>query len=186
MDQLLNQFQQEGEKAINFLKEDLKTIRTGRANPSLVENLIIEAYHGQSKLKLFELATITTEGPTTIIITPFDPTITSDIEKAIFKSPLSLTPQTQSNKIIIRLPPLSTEQREKFIKLLNQKIEEKKIVIRNLRDDTRKKIRQAYQEKSISEDIKFRLEKEVDNITQKLINQIESLHKTKKEEISQI
>lgn len=186
MDDFLNQFKNQAKEIVNLLKEELKTIRTGRANPSLVENIIVETYNGQTKLKLYELASITTEGPITIVIVPFDPSTIQDIEKAILKNPLNLSPKTQGNKILIQIPPLSTEQREKFIKLLNQKIEERKNRLRNLRDEIRKKIRQSFQNKEITEDIKFRLEKEIDKINEKIMEEIELLQENKKREIAEI
>jgi len=182
----VNSFKKEAEKVIAGLKEELKLIRTGRANPALVENLIVEAYGGQSKLKLFELATITNEGPMALAVIPFDPSTLSDVEKAILKSPLNLSPQTQMNRITLRLPPLSSEQREKLIKLLNQEIEERKGIIRNHRDESRKKIKQALENKDMTEDEKFRLEKEIDNITQIYMKEIQTIKENKENEIIQI
>ncbi len=117
---ILNQFKQQAAKTIDSLKEELKVFRTGRATPSLVENIIVETYGGTTKLRLMELATITTEGAQTLLIVPFDTTVLSDIEKALLKSPLGASPQTQAGKIILKLPPLSSEQREKILKLVNQ------------------------------------------------------------------
>ncbi len=176
-------FKKEGENIVSQLKEELKTIRTGRANPSLVENILVETYGGQTTLKLYELATITTEGPQTLVIQPFDLSTIKDIEKAILKTPLNLSPKNQSNRLIINLPPLSEEQRQKYIKLLNQIVEEKKNRIRSLRDDIRKKIRQLLQEKQISEDKKFFIEKEIDRINQELNNQIDLIKESKRKEI---
>lgn len=185
MDPISN-FKKETEKVILFLKQDLKSIRTGRANPALVENVIVDAYSGQSKLKLFELATITSEGPSTLVIIPFDPATLSEIEKAILKSPLNLSPQTQTNRISLRLPALSTDQRQKLTKLLSQTIEDKKTIIRNLRDSTRKKIRLAFEAKEITEDGKFRQEKEIDNNTQKYMEEIQKIKENKTNEIMSI
>ncbi len=126
MDSILKTFNQNIDKVINTLKEDLKTVRTGRATPTLVENMMIETYGGQAKLRLLELSNIATEGPSTLLLTPFDPSTIVDIEKAILKSPLGLSPIVQGNRILIKIPPLSQEQREKMMKLINQKIEEKK------------------------------------------------------------
>jgi len=183
---LVEQFQQHSSKTVNSLKEDLKSIRTGRANPALVENLVVDAYGGQSKLKLFELSTISTEGPSALVVVPFDPSTIIDIEKAILKSPLGISPQTQGGRIIIRLPSLSTEQREKLAKLLGQKTEEKKITIRNNRDEARKKIRLDFEAKEITEDDKYRLEKEIDNLAQKLMEEIQIIRENKEKEISEI
>ncbi|PJC81853.1 ribosome recycling factor [Candidatus Roizmanbacteria bacterium CG_4_8_14_3_um_filter_36_10] len=183
---LISQFQTNCQKVIAFLKEDLKSIHTGRANPALVENLVVEAYSGQSKLKLFELATITTEGPAILVVIPFDPSIIKDVEKAILKSPLNITPQTQGNRIVLRLSALSTEQREKLIKFISQKVEEKKTSIRNFRDEVRKKIKNSFEAKETTEDEKFRLEKEIDKLTQKYTKEVEIIKENKEKEIAEI
>ncbi len=168
------------------LTEDLKTIRTGRANPVIVEQLVVDAYGGSTKLKLMELSTITTEGPAALVISPFDPSTVPDIEKAILKSPLGLSPQVQGTRIMIRIPPLSEEQREKYVKLVNQKIEEKRNIVRNHRDDVRKKIKTQFDEKTMTEDEKYRTEKEIDIITQKANSQLLEIKEAKEREIREI
>lgn len=186
MDSQLQGFQQNLTRTIQSLKEDLKLIRTGRASPALIEDFVVEAYGGQTKLKLLELAAITTDGSTTLLIAPFDPTVTSDIEKAILKSSLGLTPSVQGTKIVIKIPPLSQEQREKMIKLISQKIEEKKNIIRNHRDEIRKKVRLQLEQKSITEDDKFRIEKEIDNIASKNIDEVQQIKEKKEKEIMEV
>lgn len=179
-------FKTKSQKVIEALKEDLKTIRTGRASPSLVENLIVEAYGGSTKLKLMELATITTEGPTALSIAPFDPSILSDIEKAILKSPLGLSPAVQGSRILLRIPALSTEQREKFIKLAVEKIEDKKNQIRALRDDSRKSIKNSFEKKETTEDEKYRLEKEIDSESSLFMEEIQVIREKKEAEIKEV
>lgn len=174
------------DKVIAALKEDLKTIRTGRASPALVENLVIETYGGQTKLKLVELASIVTEGASTLVVQPFDPTTTVDIEKAILKSPLGLSPAVQGNRLLIRIPALSQEQREKMIKLVGQKIEEKKVHIRNLRDEERKKIKSEFEAKTITEDDKYRIEKDIDSQTQNYMTDIQAIKDNKEAEIREV
>jgi len=186
MDPVISEFQQNSEKAILYLKEDLKSIRTGRASPSLVENLVVETYGGQAKLKLYELASLSTEGPTTLVIVPFDPSIIADIEKSILKSPLGISPQTQGNRILLRLPTMATDQREKMIKLVGQKIEEKKVIIRGFRDEARKKIKLSFEKKETTEDNKFRLEKEIDNLTQKQMEELDKVKDNKEKGINEI
>ena len=186
MDSTVASFKQQGEKAIEQLKEDLKSIRTGRASPAFVENLPVKAYGGQTTLRLLELATITTDGPTTLVISPFDPSTATDIEKAILSSSLGLTPQNQGITILVRIPPLSQEQREKILKVIGQKIEDKKVQIRNHRDEARKKIKHQLEKKEITEDGKFRLEKEVDIQAQNLMDAIVETKRKKEEEIMQI
>lgn len=179
-------FKTKSQSAINSLKEELKSIRTGRATPSLVENLIIDAYGGSTKLRLMELSTITTEGPAALSVVPFDPSVLSDIEKSILKSPLGLSPIVQGNRIILKIPPLSTEQREKFIKIVSEKVEDKKNQIRNLRDEIRKSIKTSFEKKETTEDEKFRLEKEIDNITTLLMEEIQVIREKKETEIREV
>jgi len=182
----ISEFKQNAQKTIDFLKEDLKSIRTGHASASLVENIIVETYGGTTKLRLLELSTISTEGPSTIVVIPYDASVTQDIEKAILKSPLGLSPAVQGNRIIIRIPNLSTEQREKFIKIVGEKIEEKKVQIRNHRDNSRKILKTKFENKEITEDEKFRIEKEIDNETTKFMDQINLIKENKTIEITEV
>lgn len=186
MNPIIDELQQTIEKMIAHLKEDLKSIRTGRASPSLVENLVVETYGGQTKLKLLELAHITTEGPSMIAIVPFDPTIIADVEKSILKSPIGLSPQVQGNRILIKIPALSEEQRQKLTKITSQKIEEKKMMIRNARDDARKKVKAAFEQKEMSEDDKFRKEKEIDTTTQQYMEQVQTIKENKEKEVMEV
>lgn len=183
---IVSTFNQQAAKTILSLKEDLKSIRTGRASPSLVENLTVETYGGQSKLRLLELATIMTEGASSISITPYDPSVVQDIEKAILKSPLGLTPSTQGTRIVIRIPSLNTEQREKYIKVVGEKVEEKKVTVRNHRDDSRKIIKTAFEKKEMSEDEKYRLEKEIDAQSTKFMEEINVIRESKEKEIMEV
>ncbi|MCL4364197.1 ribosome-recycling factor [Patescibacteria group bacterium] len=180
------QFKTKSQYTISLLKEDLKTIRTGRATPSLIESVTVDTYGGSTKLKLMELSTITTDGPTSLIVSPFDPSTIQDIEKSILKSPLGLSPIVQGSKIIIKIPPLSTEQREKFVKTAASKIEEKKNQIRNLRDEVRKSIKTSFEKKEIGEDEKFRLEKDINNLTTSYMEEIQVLKEKKENEIMEI
>lgn len=186
MNFVIDEFKQQADKALNFLKEDLKSIRTGKSSPALLENLMVETYGGQTKLKLMELATIMTEGPTVLSITPFDPTVLSDIEKAILKSSLGISSVVQANRVIAKIPPLSQEQREKLAKIVSQKTEEKKNNVRNFRDDARKKIKQLFESKEISEDEKYRLEKEIDSESQKIMVDLQKIRESKEKEIMEI
>lgn len=183
---IVSTFNQQATKTISSLKEDLKSIRTGRASPSLVENLNVETYGGQSKLRLLELATIITEGSSSISISPFDPSVIQDIEKAILKSPLGLTPSTQGTRILIKIPSLNTEQREKYIKVVREKVEEKKVTIRNHRDDSRRIIKNSFEKKEMSEDEKYRLEKEIDAQSTKFMEEINIIRENKEKEIMEV
>lgn len=174
------------ESVVVKLKEELKIIRTSHASPALLENIEVDVYEGTMKMKLMELATITSEGPTTLAVMPFDPTTTQDIERGILKSPLGLSPTTQTNKIIITIPPLSQEQRTKYVKLVNEMTEQHRHIIRGYRDDARKKVKVAFEAKEMSEDEKFRLEKQIDDETQKVNELIQQVKEKKEREIQTI
>lgn len=180
------QFTQSSQKTIDSLKEDLKSIRSGRATPGLIEALQVLTYGGSTTLKLMELATITTDGPSALVINPFDPATAADIEKALQTSALGFNPQTQGSTITVRIPPLSQEQREKILKVIGQKIEEKKVQIRGHRDEARKKLRAQLDAKEITEDDKFRSEKEIDSKSQKYMEDIQEIKQKKEEEIMQV
>lgn len=183
---LVSEYKNIVQKAISHLKEDLKSIRTGRATPAILENLQIETYGGTTKMSLSSLATITTQGPAALQVTPFDQSIIQDIEKAILTSPLGLSPKVQGTMILATVPPLSEEQREKFVKIVGQKIEEKKNIVRGARDDVRRKIKNKLENKEITEDEKFRYEKEVENVTSQSMDEIQSIKDKKEEEIRQV
>lgn len=186
MNPIVEHLKQSAQKSIDYLKDDLKSIRTSKANPALLENLIVETYAGQSKLRLMELSTVMTEGPYALTIAPYDPSTLSDIEKAILKSPLGISPAIQGGRILAKIPPLSQEQREKFAKLVGQKTESTRGSIRGFRDEARKKVKSMFESKEVSEDEKFRLEKEIDTATQKFTEEIQSIREKKETEIMEL
>lgn len=183
MNSVVPEFKQFIERVILNLKEDLKTIRTGRATPALIENLQVLTYSGSTTLKLREIATISTEGPQALVIVPFDPSIIADIEKAILTSSLGLSPAVQGTRLLVKIPPLSQEQREKFVKLAGQKVEERKVSIRGQRDEARRKIKGLMEKKEITEDMKFRLEKELDTESSRAMDEIDKAKQAKEVEI---
>jgi len=186
MNPIVQQYKQHTDKTIESFKQELKSIRTGRATPALVETLPVEVYNGTMTMRLLELAALTTEGPTTIVIVPFDPSTTEDIERAIQKSTLGLSPSTQGTRILIQVPPLSQEQREKFTKLIGQMSEEKRVQIRGKRDEAKRHIKQGLDAKELTEDDKFRLEKELDEITHKSNESVQTIREVKEKEIMTI
>lgn len=179
-------FKQSSQKTVLALKEELKSIRTGRATPALVENIQVTTYNGTTTLKLKELASISTEGSQTLVIVPYDVSTTGDIEKGILSSSMGLSPASQGTRILVKIPPLSQEQREKFIKLSNQMVEEHRVSIRGQRDDGRRKIKSQYELKTITEDAKFRLEKEVDTESTKIMEEMDAIKESKEKEIREI
>lgn len=174
------------QKIVEVIKNDLSTVRTGRASPSLVENITINAYGGTQKLRVMELATISSSDPQTIIITPFDASIIDEIQKGIMETNVGLTPVVDGLLIRISIPPLSTERREELVSLVNQKLEGGRIQVRQVRHEVMEGIKKQLNAKEIGEDEVFRLEKEVQNLTDKTIEAVDDLGKKKEEELMQI
>lgn len=185
MHTIIPTFKSQSEVLISKLREELKGIRTGRAHTGMIEGLQVEAYGG-TKMRLIELASITTESNDALVITPFDPSTIPDIEKGILSSPIGLNPQTQGHRIIVRVPPLSEEQRIKYVKVVSQLVEETKNQVRYERDTIRKKIKNMEDSKEMTEDDRYRLEKEVDELTGKLNIELQSIKEHKEQEIMEV
>jgi ribosome recycling factor len=170
--------------AIESLKDDLAGIRTGRANPGLVEKLSIE-YYG-SPVPLMQLATISVPEPRQLLIKPFDIGSIKDIDRAIQSSDLGLTPISDGKVIRLNLPPLTEERRRDLIKFVNNRLEEARIAIRNVRRDTNKDLREFEDEKLISEDELKDGEDKVQELTNKFTEQISQIGEEKEKEIMEI
>jgi ribosome recycling factor len=169
------------EKAINVLKQNLAGIRTGRANPGLVDSLRVEVYGSMTPIK--QLATIGAPEPTQIVIRPYDPGTIKDIEKAIVGSDLGFNPQNDGRLIRINIPPLSGEVRRKMVSRIKELTEEAKVSIRNIRRDANKAADQAEKDKRISEDIRDDTKKEVQELTKKYEGLATNLAKTRETEV---
>src|SRR6266498_1274710 len=129
------QIKQKLQKVLDVLKDDLATIRTGRATPSLVENLVVSAYGGSAKLKVMELATIGASDTKTLVLTPFDPSIIHELQKGIEAASAGLNPIIDGTLLRISIPPLSLERRQELIKAMKQKLENGRIMVRQVRHE---------------------------------------------------
>lgn len=183
----LNVVQDEREKmakVLEVLKNDLATVRTGRANTSLVENIVVGVYGGSTRLKIMELATINITDSQTILITPFDGSIIGEIQKGIVDANVGLTPSIDGQNIRISIPPLSEERRGELIHLMKQKLENGRIMVRQARHEAMLEVKKQTEE--LSEDEKERIEKEVQRVTDEMISEIDTLGKKKEEELLKI
>ncbi len=168
------------EPVIEFYKQDISSIRTGRATPALVEDLPVEAY-GQ-KMTVKELASISTPEPRTVVIQPWDKGVLEAISSAIQKSSLGMAPIADGDLIRLNIPSLTEERRRDFIKLLKSKTEDARVKIRRVREDIHKKFQNdATMTKDDVFDAKENLQKEVDEYNHK----IEELEKKKEVELMQ-
>ncbi|MBI4153665.1 ribosome recycling factor [Candidatus Woesebacteria bacterium] len=173
-------------EVVNLITSDLGAIRTGRAAPALVERLEVAVYGGQQKLKVQELATISAPDPQTLIIDPWDKSIIGEIRQGILLANVGMNPMIDGEIIRISLPPLTSEDREKYVKLLSTKLENGRVMIRQIRGDAMHEIRKKFEAKQITEDEKFAQEKRLQEITDELIGSIEAVGERKKAELIQI
>lgn len=184
IDDLLKDAESRMKGAIQSLIEDLGGIRTGRANPGLVEKLPVE-YYGM-ETPLFQLASISVPEARVLMIKPFDPSTLKAIEKAILASELNLTPNNDGKVIRLNLPPLTEERRRDLVKLVHNRLEESRISIRNIRRDQMKDMRDFEKEKMISEDDLERGEEELQKLTDKYIEEIDKTGVHKEKEIMEV
>ncbi len=170
--------------AIQSLVDDLAGVRTGRASPALVEKLSIE-YYG-SPVPLMQLASISVPEPRQLMIKPFDASSIKDIERAIQSSELGITPMNDGKVIRLNLPPLTEERRRELTKFVNNRLEEARVSIRNVRRDSNKDLREFEEGKLISEDDLKQGEGEIQKLTDKIIEEINEIGKKKEQEIMEI
>lgn len=169
------------EKAADVLKHSLAGVRTGRANPGLVDSLRVEAYGSPTPMK--QLATVGAPEPSQIVIKPFDPGTLKDIEKAIQASGLGLNPQNDGRVIRINVPPLSTEVRRKLVGRIKELTEEAKVAIRNVRRDGNKLAEQGEKDKDLSEDDCKKLKDDIQEFTRKFEARASELARVKEAEV---
>ncbi len=174
------------QKAIDAVQSDISGIRTGRATPSLVENIMVPAYGGTQRLRVMEVASITSPDPSQIVISPWDKSIIGDIKKGILEANVNMNPSVDGEILRIVMMPLTTEDREKFVKLLSQKLEMGKVAIRQIRGDVMHDIKKSFEEKLITEDDKKEQEKKLQDLTDSHIKKIDEMGEKKKVELMQI
>ncbi len=183
MENIVSQVRQKMQKALDVLREDFATVRTGKANPSLVENIVINAYGGSSPLKVLELATIHIENNSTIVINPFDKSIIAEIEKGISNANVGLNPIVDQEILRINLPPLTEERRQEFVKLIKQKSEAGKVMLRQARHEGMEDTKKRAEEQGHSEDEVTRIEKEIQKLTDEFTEKIDTLASDKEKEL---
>lgn len=156
--------------AVRVLEEDLAAIRTGRASPAIVERLQVEYYGAPTPL--MQLATISAPEPRLLTIRPFDPATLKDIERSILASDLGLTPSNDGKLIRLNIPPLTEERRHDLVRLVRSRTEEGRVAVRNVRRDTLNTLRETEREKLISEDELKRGERDLQELTDRFVEEI--------------
>ncbi len=181
----LNNYKPNFAAVVEQLKNELTKFRTSRATPNLVEDVIVEVYGG-SRMKIKELATISIPETRTLVIKPWDKNIIKEIEKALISSTLEFNPILDSDILRINLPELTEENRLKLVKKLHAMLEESRIKLRGIRDDIKKEIERQQKNGEITEDDRYSLIEELNDMTKKNTEQIEELGQQKETEIMTI
>jgi ribosome recycling factor len=183
-DTLFKDAEERMKHAIEHLKQDFAGYRTGRANPAMVERIMVD-YHG-TPMQLQHLASITVPEPRQLLIQPWDQSAVQAIEKAIQRSELGVNPVSDGRTLRINLPPLTEERRKDLIKQVHKRAEEGRVAIRNIRRDLHEHLRQMQKNKQISEDELKRYEQQMEKLTHKYIEEVDKLQKAKDEELMEV
>ncbi len=181
MREIIKKHKPELEEIINNFKEQLYKIRTGRATPALVEDLIVD-YYG-SKVKLKQIAAILCPEAREILIQPWDKNATESIEKALNQADLGTSPVVEQNNIRINLPPLTEEFRKNLVGRVNKEKEGAREKIRRWRDNVLKEVQRLFEEKEISEDEKYKIKEEVQKVVDEYNQKVEEISQQKTKEI---
>ena len=182
MDQeLLRETEKRMHSALEALKSDLRTIRTGRASPALLERVMVD-YYGQAT-PLNQLAVISAPEPSLLVVRPYDPESVEEIERAILKSDVGLTPSNDGKIIRLPIPRLTEERREEFAKMVRQRVEEGKVALRNIRRSALEDLREFEKEKLVSEDDFYRAKDKLQDLIDRYTEKMEETSARKQREI---
>lgn len=171
------------QKLVEYVKNDVASIRTGRANSSLVDNIVINAYGGTTKMKVIEVAQVMVPDAGSITITPYDQSIIGDIRRDIEAANVGLTPVIDNNLIRIAVPSLTSERRLEYVKMLHVKLEDGRVKIRQIRHEKMGELKREFEEKKITEDDRSSYELELQKTTDAMMAEIEAIGKTKEAEL---
>ena len=179
--QIYDECTEKMDKTVSSLKKEMGKIRTGRANPSILDDLVLEYYGSPTPLK--QLAQVSTPDARSLMISPYDKSCLSAIEKAINASSLGLPPNNDGQVIRLNIPELTEDRRKELIKDMKKKGEESKIAIRNIRRDSNESIKKSEKAKEISEDDSKKQMDEIQKLTDKFIAKVDEVMKHKEEDI---
>ncbi len=174
------------DKAVEFLRAELRSIRSGRASPGLIENLKVTVESYGSTMTIRELASISVPEGNQLLVKPFDSSVLRDIERAIQASDVGITPMSDGKVIRLPVPPLSGERRQQLLGQVRKLGENQKIAIRNVRRDMNRKLDAEEKAKALSEDEAESSKQEVQDLTKKYEDQVEALVTAKSKEIEQV
>ena len=184
MDEIFENSEKKMKKAVELLKQDLSTVRAGRANPSLLDNVTVNYYN--TNLPINQVATITAPESRLLVIQPWDKSIVGDIEKAILKSDLGLTPNNDGNVIRLNIPQLTEERRKELVKKVRKKAEDTKVAVRNVRREAKDQIKNEEKQGNLSEDDSKKGQEKIQELTDNAISEVDKLLEQKEKEIMEV
>lgn len=184
MNQYLQDNQSEFASALDFFKKEIGSLRTGQANPSVLDVVSVEAYGVMNPVNA--VGNISVGDNRSIVITPWDRGVIKAIEKAIIEANLGLGVVNEGDRIRLTVPALTEENRRELVKKLNEKMEKTRIILRGVRDDIKKIIERAFDDKEMSEDEKMRAMKELDEYTAKKNEELKDMRDKKEKDIMEI
>lgn len=184
LDQIIQKAKPEMEKAVERLREEIGKLRTGRANPAMVENLSVDYYGAKSPLK--QVASVTIPEPRLIVITPWSNDSLIDIEKAVKEAGLGLNPANDGRVIRISIPPLNEERRSELVKVLGKYSEEARVQIRQAREDVWDEIQDSVKAGKLGEDAKFQGKERLQKLIDEYNGKVEEVRERKEKEIMEV
>ena len=184
VDDLIGDAERRMQKAVEALKQDISTIRTGRASSALIERITVDYYGAPTPIN--QVASISIPEARLLVIQPWDRKLLTDIEKAIQKSDLGINPNNDGQVIRLAIPPLNEERRREMVKTFHKKLDEHKVAVRNVRRDTHDMFRDREKKKEISEDELKRRTERLQKLTDRYIDEMDKVGKTKEQEILEV
>ncbi len=181
MEQIIAELKPLFEKTIEFLKDELAGLRTGRANVAVIENIPVECYGSKTPLK--NMAAISVLDAHSMTVQPWDKTVIKDVEKAISQAGNGLGVSIDGPLLRLSVPPMTEERRREIVKILNEKIESARVSLRDARDKIREKVSKQFKNKDITEDDKYGLFEDIDKLTTEYNAKIKDIGQTKETEI---
>lgn len=178
---ILKAMENDMKKSVEITKDELMRIRTGRASPFLLENIKVEYYGNPTPIS--QVAAVNVQEGRTLVIKPWDNTVIKDIEKAILQSNLGITPQSDGNVIRLVFPSLTVERRKQLTNVVKEEVEKGRIAVRNIRREYINKAREREKSGEISEDDRYRLEDDIQKVTDKFIEELDKISEGKEKEI---
>lgn len=182
--ELVAKSEEQMKKSINFLKEELSTIRAGKANPKLVDKILVSYYGTMTPIN--QIANISVPEPRAIIIQPWDASTIKDIEKAILASDLGINPSNDGRLIRLVIPQLTEERRKDILKLVKKETENSKIALRNVRRDANEEFKKMEKASELTKDDHKKAEEEMQKLTDKYIKMVDDIYKEKEKEVLEV